>query len=629
MYSVNTDDYDMYNRGDTTGTLSGSASNDDRGQMFTPYPGDSMFNKEGTARTGDMTDFWSHYPVIIDEDGWVLYNNENTGINVRGPAGRTILHFSDLTPADKLQLKGEKGENGVNGRDGTDGKDGVNGKSAYELWLDEHGYSPDAHPIEEFFAYLANLTNELIKEGNGEGSLILNYYGEENLADGEGSLAVNYKTQANGDYSFAQGYYTKANYDYQAAFGKYNLNNYNNIFEVGVGDISTKKNGFSVDMTGNVMVNNNIDAGGEIVDGFNNTLSNKVDKIQGKGLSTNDFTNEYKSKVEDMYVDQSFDITSKNPIANKVVAKEVNDIRNEYHLLEQRENAAGAGYPLITSELYSASSGPHVARGRYSRNVQYDLDNVAYKLGSNNTWGSFNKSNILLGNGLTASEDYQYVIGKYNDNKTNNIVEIGYGENSNNKSNILEIDKSGNVITTGDIEDGQGNVLSEKQDKIYYDLEPTPSSTNLIQSGDLYDWMVSYGLIGGDEDKEGRIETLESQVSSLTLQNMSFNTHLENIDFDLSIMSSNIESLNSRISSTNSLLSSYYTELSSDIDAIDLTISSMTSDISSITSDISSIYNSIASINVFTDTETGSHYSIVVANGEITLVNIDSQQGGE
>ena len=31
------------------------------------------------------------------------------------------------------------------------------------------------------------------------------------------------------------------------------------------------------------------------------SISSKVDKIQGKGLSTNDFTNEYKNKLEEIY----------------------------------------------------------------------------------------------------------------------------------------------------------------------------------------------------------------------------------------------------------------------------------------------------------------------------------------
>ena len=31
-----------------------------------------------------------------------------------------------------------------------------------------------------------------------------------------------------------------------------------------------------------------------------NSLQNKVDKVEGKGLSSNDFTNEYKNKIDNM-----------------------------------------------------------------------------------------------------------------------------------------------------------------------------------------------------------------------------------------------------------------------------------------------------------------------------------------
>lgn len=636
--NINTDDYDMYNRGDTVGALSGTASTEpDQGQLFTPFR-DSLFNQEGNERTGDMTDFWTHYPVVIDENGNVLYNNENTGINVRGPAGHVAIRFADLTPSEISILKGEKGEHGTDGANGRDGVDGQDGKSAYQLWLDENGYSPETHPISEFYAYLANLTNILIKEGAGEGSLILNYGGDHGNADGKGALAINYQNNATGDYTFAQGYNTRATSDYQAVFGKYNANNINNILEVGYGTAPLeRKNVFEVSLNGDGRFDRNLTAGGEIEDGNNNILSNKVDKIIGKGLSTNDFSNSYKNKLDGLRVDTALNRLSYQPIANKAVAEKVDEIESQYHLLEHSENAAGGGYPLITLEAYPSSSEPTVSQGRYSRNVQYDLSNNAYKLGTLNSWGSANTANLLIGTGLETSEDYQIALGKYNDNQSNNIVEIGYGTNDNNRNNILTIDKEGN-LSANSIEDAFGNTLSEKQDLLSYDTEPTLSSPNLVRSGDLLTYLINNGLINlSGNERDQRITALESAVASIQTQDYFFslaissitdditsiNSDLSSIHSDISIIDNAINSLDSGIASMSSDITSIYSSvstISSNITNVNNNITSINSDLTSIHGDITSIQSAIAQPIIYTDEYNPSDmYTIAVQSGAIVL----------
>lgn len=66
--------------------------------------------------------------------------------------------------------------------------------------------------------------------------------------------------------------------------------------------------------------------------------------------------------------------------------------------------------------------------------------------------------------GTVTRQDYQTAIGKYNDNQQNNAFEIGNGTNDSNRSNAFEVDWSGNVNASGDVEDGQGNVLADKLD---------------------------------------------------------------------------------------------------------------------------------------------------------------------
>ena len=59
---------------------------------------------------------------------------------------------------------------------------------------------------------------------------------------------------------------------------------------------------------------------------------------------------------------------------------------------------------------------------------------------------------------------YQTAIGKYNDNSSNNALEVGNGTADNARSNALTVKWNGDVEAAGDIEDGTGNVLSNKVD---------------------------------------------------------------------------------------------------------------------------------------------------------------------
>ena len=62
-------------------------------------------------------------------------------------------------------------------------------------------------------------------------------------------------------------------------------------------------------------------------------LSSKVDKVQGKGLSTEDYTTAEKTKLSGIengatntVVDSAFSTSSENPVQNKVVTTEINAI---------------------------------------------------------------------------------------------------------------------------------------------------------------------------------------------------------------------------------------------------------------------------------------------------------------
>ena len=80
----------------------------------------------------------------------------------------------------------------------------------------------------------------------------------------------------------------------------------------------------------------------------------------------------------------------------------------------------------------------------------------------------------------TAGYQNQFVVGKYNDNKSTNIFEVGIGTASNAKANGLELDTSGNLKTAGTITDGNGNVLGGSSgNKVFtWDSQYTDASTS-------------------------------------------------------------------------------------------------------------------------------------------------------
>lgn len=102
-------------------------------------------------------EFWQRDQIYIDSNGFVYLNNENTGINVRGPEGHLSLDFESLTPEQIEQLRGPQGVQGPEGPQGIQGPEGPmgqvaltpeqvaalkgdDGKSTYQIWL-EQGYT--------------------------------------------------------------------------------------------------------------------------------------------------------------------------------------------------------------------------------------------------------------------------------------------------------------------------------------------------------------------------------------------------------------------------------------------------------------------------------------------------------
>ena len=114
--------------------------------------------------------------------------------------------------------------------------------------------------------------------------------GSYTTASGINSHAEGHDTTASGNYSHAEGYSTTASSENQHVQGKYNIEDVNSkyAFIIGNGNASAPSNAFAVDWNGLIYQNNSATG----VD-----LNNKVDKVDGKDLSTNDYTTVEKTKL--------------------------------------------------------------------------------------------------------------------------------------------------------------------------------------------------------------------------------------------------------------------------------------------------------------------------------------------
>lgn len=532
-FDINTDDYDLYNSQGVPSALPGTPIIDGSGHLeiprdpyFSPSTLENSIMDKDPRNTGPTTDFWDNYPLTIDINGYIFYYNENTGINIRGPEGAPqYVSFDSLTPEQIATLRGRDGADGVNGRDGMNGTNGTDGLDAYHLWLRDNGYTEQDHSIEDFYQYLAGYIDIIVKEGTGTGSIIVNFNGEENTASGQGSFAAGYGTTAAGELSVAFGNHTQTNSVTQGQFviGRYNKGLPGNAFEIGNGtSISNRSNCFEITLGGSIF------AGGEITDGYHNTLSDKVDKIEGKGLSTYDFTAVYKNFIDNYTIENAVVQSSSNPVTSAGI----------YYAIEQAKasvaskptieaGTADLDFPLIS--YVPVGSDQYFERGVKLNSFTYNPDENNVKIGSGIATNS--KNNVFgFGIGLDINSNNQVVIGKYNAPSSNDIFQIGWGTAANATANIFSIGKNGNVLAAGEITDGTGNILSHKQNSLSWDSAIVSGGANPVTSGTIYNALTSVGIYPYDHIEISDLTNLQQQVNTMSSSLTSLSTRVTTIE---------------------------------------------------------------------------------------------------
>ena len=507
-----TDDYDLYSGpGDTEAARPGSP-NETEPDMYFPLsttPKSTM--DQDPNNTGPTNDFWTEFPLSIDINGFIFYNGENTGINVRGPAGASNLHWDDLTEQQRQTLKGAPGANGINGQNGTNGINGTNGLDAYHLWLQEEGYTEQEHPIEDFWDFLAG-RNTIVIAGVGDGSLLTNYRGIYSSATGDGATALGKDTQANGVNSIAGGLSTIAGHPMQVVFGRFNNNSQNNIFEIGNGTAGSPINVFNITYSGNVQ------SAGTITDGTGNILSNKVDKEVGKQLSTYDFNATYKGFIDNYTVDTSLSNSSTNPVENRVIKAAIDNANAQNTKPTQSSTTANTNFKFLFA---SNTSEAYLNEAKFTDTFTWNPNKGT--LNTNNNSTNSHNNVFLFGKNLAAAANNQVIFGKYNETSATDVFQIGNGiAEGSGRNNLFTISNDGDVTAAGDIVDGSGNVLSAKQDILQYDTVPTQNSTKLVNSGNLYSYINTNvlnqitSINSTIATMQGNITTNANNISTLT-----------------------------------------------------------------------------------------------------------------
>ena len=173
--------------------------------------------------------------------------------------------------------------------------------------------------------------------------------------------------------------------------------------------------------------------------------------------------------------------------------------------------ASGAtGAHAEGAATYAKGSYSH-AEGAYTTTI----GEASHTQGQNTT-ATGNRSSAA-GNHTAAGYNDQFVIGYYNNNKSTSIFEVGNGTYETT-SNALELDASGNLVVSGSITDGDGNVLGPSGTTVI--ANPAEASTDTLTK--LQVGSTIYGISGSGT----------STLAALTDTNITTPTDTQTLKYD-------------------------------------------------------------------------------------------------
>ena len=164
-------------------------------------------------------------------------------------------------------------------------------------------------------------------------------------------------------------------------------------------------------------------------------------------------------------------------------------------LYEFIQEHTGAWNPSHVREIRASGQYVRTGNGGYNNGDRATCEGYMTKASGNYSHAEGRETQAVgecthaEGRETIANSIYQHVEGKYNiaDNESKYVHIIGNGIDDNNRSNALTLDWEGNLTVSGDVEDGNGEKISDKADKVSSatsgHLAGLDSNGNLTDSG--------------------------------------------------------------------------------------------------------------------------------------------------
>lgn len=274
-------------------------------------------------------------------------------------------------------------------------------------------------------------------------------------ADGSYAHAEGLGTMAVGEASHAGGFNTVANYDYQTVVGKNNENKENTLFEVGNGkDTDNHSNAFEVYNDGLVVVGNRVQ---QILDVNPVDFSKRDDKAvelaeeMGIDLDTEIATGAHGECSASFNGNTMAYAKRSMAIGNKTSTYGQESLAGGYKSVTLGDGSLAFGDSNVTKGLNCQAMGVNtqaigdashatgsatIATGYASQAGGYDSQAKGYY-------------SFAHGIGLIAGYTYQAVFGRWNNNSSDNLFEIGNGYSETSPSNAFEVRNDGTAYANG------------------------------------------------------------------------------------------------------------------------------------------------------------------------------------
>ena len=115
------------------------------------------------------------------------------------------------------------------------------------------------------------------------------------------------------------------------------------------------------------------------------------------------------------------------------------------------------------------------------------------------------------GIGVVAGQTAQFVVGKYNDNKTDTLFEVGNGVGDTSRANAFAVDQNGNVVIAGTLTQSSDRRL--KKHVAYLDEDAVELIRKLKQAHFVKDEKDHVGFYAQDVEKEDKWNCMTGEMN--------------------------------------------------------------------------------------------------------------------